>query len=333
MVMGRITAGNSAKLGITGGQAIKITTGAPIPEGADAVLAEEFCHPKDDEIICFNTAEAGRNVLRKGTDIRKGETVISKGEQLSPALIGLMAAAGLNNAPVYESPRVAVIATGDEVVAPGNPLPEGMLYASNMVEICSWLSLYGFSYRSDLVRDRKEDIGSAITRHLPLVDAFITSGGAWGSERDLMIKVLEELHWKGIYHRVRMGPGKAIGFGLLEKKPFFCLPGGPPSNEMAFLQLALPGLLAMKGHHPPFFPIIKAQLSQTVRGDRDWTQFIHARLVKSGDQIRVQPSRQKSRLQSMAKKEGLIIIPEGCEEFSEGEQIDVQMTRPFHYLS
>ena len=244
-----------------------------------------------------------------------------------------MAAAGLKNAPVYKSPRVAVIATGDEVVAPGNPLPEGMLYASNMVEICSWLSLYGFSYRSDLARDRKEDIRSAITSHLPLVDAFITSGGAWGSERDLMIKVLEELHWKGIYHRVRMGPGKAIGFGLLEKKPFFCLPGGPPSNEMAFLQLALPGLLTMRGRLHPFFPMVKAQLSQTVRGDRDWTQFIHARLVKREDRLLVHPWRQKSRLQSMAKKEGLIIIPEGCDGFSEGEQIDVQENRPSYYIS
>ena len=83
---------------------------------------------------------------------------------------------------------------------------------------------------------------------------FLTSGGAWGSEKDLILQVLETLNWTGIYHRVRMGPGKPVGFGLLEGKPFFVLPGGPPSNEMAFLQLALPALLKMKGDAPPRVP-------------------------------------------------------------------------------
>jgi molybdopterin molybdotransferase len=327
-VTGQITAGSSSKLAISNGQAIEITTGAPIPKGADAVLSREFCHKRDDGIYCFNTAGPGRNIFKKGTDIRAGETVASKGEVLSPALIGLLASAGLEKIRVYKSPRVAVIATGDEVVAPGVPLTEGKLYASNMVEVCSWLSLFGLPFRTELVPDSREKIGSTILEHLPHVDALITSGGAWGSERDLIIRVLESLNWQGVYHRVRMGPGKAVGFGLLEKKPFFCLPGGPPSSEMAFLQLALPGLLAMQGYRHPPFPSVAARLTETVRGDEDWTQFVHARIVEGKDAFLVHPAEQESRLQSMARKDALIVIPEGRGELARGELIHIQLLIP-----
>lgn len=327
-VTGQVTAGSSSKLGISKGQAIEITTGAPIPKGADAVLSKEFCHRREDDICCFNTAEPGRNIFRKGGDIGAGETIASKDEVLSPALIGLLASAGLEKIRVYKSPQVAVIATGDEVVAPGVPLKEGKLYASNMVEICSWLSLFGFSFRTELAPDSREEIASRIIELLPHVDAFITSGGAWGSERDLIIRVLESLNWRGVYHRVRMGPGKAVGFGLLEKKPFFCLPGGPPSSEMAFLQLALPGLLAMEGYrHPPFLSVA-ARLTETVRGDGDWTQFVHARIERGKDVIMVHPAKQRSRLQSMARKDALIVIPEGCEALPRGGVIDIQLLIP-----
>jgi len=327
-VTGRMTAGGPSTLATAKGQAIEITTGAPIPEGADAVLSAEFCRRRDDEIHCFNTADPGRNIYRKGADIQAGQSVASKGEMLSPALVGLLASAGLEKVPVYKSARVAVIATGDEVVAPGEPLQVGKLYASNMVEICAWLSLFGLSFRTELVPDRKEEIESAILRHMPHVDAFVTSGGAWGSERDLIIRVLEDLSWQGIYHRVKMGPGKAVGFGLLQKKPFFCLPGGPPSNEMAFLQIALPGLLAMEGYHHPIFPFVAARLTETVRGDKDWTQFVHARIEKGDDVLMVHPAKQESRLQSMARKEALIVIPEGCEALSQGEEIEIQLLIP-----
>jgi molybdopterin molybdotransferase len=328
-IKGHLTAGSSLKMGITRGQAIRVTTGAPIPGGADAVLKEEFCQPRDDEITCFDKAEPGQAILRKGTDIQRGETTALRGEHLSPPLIGLMASAGLAEAPVYRSPHVAVIATGDEVVAPGDPLPEGKLYASNMVEISSWLSMMGLPFLTELVPDRKEDIEAAIIKHLPLVNVFITSGGAWGSERDLIIRVLEGLNWQGVYHRVRMAPGKSVGFGLLEKNPFFCLPGGPSSNEMAFLQLALPGLLAMEGYRHPLFPLVSARLTETVRGHKDWTQFLHAHLVRGEDHLMVRPSRERSRLRSMARKEALIIIPEGCGELAEGEKIDIQLLTPF----
>ena len=328
VLMGHLSAGDILDLQISNGQAVRVTTGAPLPKGADAVLSEEFCEPSADTILAYNTAEEGRNILERGTDIRLNETVAAKGEKLLPALIGLFASAGLDRAPVYRVPKVAVIASGDEVVAPGKPLPDGKLYASNMIEICSWLSFYGLSYITVLVGDNKQEIQSAITSQLSEADAFITSGGAWGSERDLILDVLEDLNWQGVYRRVRVGPGKPVGFGLLEQKPFFILPGGPPSNEMAFLQLALPALMKMKGETSFSFPVVQAQLSDSVAGHKDWTQFIHARLEKGKNKLIVKPAKLKSRLISMARKEALIIIPEGWEEWNAGETIEIQLLNP-----
>ncbi len=111
----------------------------------------------------------------------------------------------------------------------------------------------------------------------------------------------------------------------MEGKPFFCLPGGPPSNEMAFLQLALPALLKMKGDHPFPFPLASARLAASVHGKTEWTDFIHARLEKRQNQLIVHPARLKSTLQSMARKEALIIIPEDREEIAAGEIIDIQL--------
>ena len=324
-VVGTLVAGETSGLKISKGQAVRITTGAPLPDGADAVLSEEFCRRTEDIISAINTAESGRNIQVRGKDIRRKEPVAGKGSKLSPALIGLLAAAGHESAKVYALPRVAVIATGDEIVAPGNPLPEGKLYASNMVEICSWLSLLGLDYKTELVSDRKEDIETAVTKHMPDVDLFITTGGAWGSEKDLILDVVERLNWRGLYHRVRMGPGKPVGFGLLQNKPFFFLPGGPPSNEMAFLQLTIPVLLKMTGGNPVLFPFASARLASAVSGKRTWTDFVHARLENRQDQLWVHPAKLKSGLQSMARKEALIIIPEDCNELTAGETIAIQL--------
>ena len=324
-VQGYLSAGDRRELKIIRGQTVRVTTGAPLPEGADAVLSEEFCRLQTDTISAFNTAEAGRNIHKRARDIRTGEIVAGKNTRLHPALIGLLAAAGLDSTAVFRSPRVAVIATGDEVVPPGNPLQKGQLYASNMVEICAWLAQFGLLYKMELVPDRRQAIEKTIDKHLPDVDVFLTSGGAWGSERDLILDVVESLKWQGIYHRVRMGPGKPVGFGLLEKRPFFCLPGGPPSNEMAFLQLALPALLKMKGDHPLPFPLTSARLAATVHGKKEWTDFVHARLENRQNQLFVHPARLKSTLQSMAQKEALIIIAEEREEIAGGEIIDIQV--------
>jgi molybdopterin molybdotransferase len=327
-LVGSLSAGEMRPVGIRSGEALRVTTGALIREANLSVISEEFCRLDGETIACLNTAEPGRNILQRGTDVRCGDIVAASGARLSPPLLGLIAAAGHAAVQVGQVPRTAVIATGDEVVAPGEPLPPGKLYASNMIEICSWLRLHAIPFETAVIGDRREDIRAAIQGRLDRTDAFITSGGAWGSEKDLILQVAADMGWTGIYHRVRMGPGKPVGFGLLAGRPFFVLPGGPPSNEMAFLQLALPALLKMKGADSRLFPMAAARLADTVTGERGWTEFIHARRETRDGELWVSPARLKSRLKSMAQKEALIIIPEDRDEISAGETIHIQLLRP-----
>lgn len=329
IVSGSVTAGKISENLVLEGETFIVTTGAPLPEGADAVVPEESCKRFNNEVVFQRSVDPGWNVLSRGTDISEGEPVVVGGELLTPPHLGLMAAAGLDDAPVYRSPRVAVLATGDEIVMPGNPLPDGKLYASNMVEICAWLSSYGFTFLMEVIRDNKDEIKAAINRLFNDVDAFVVSGGAWGSDRDMILRVLEDLAWHGVYHKVRMRPGKPVGFGLLKDRPVFCLPGSPPSNELAFLQLALPGLMKMRGEQKAPFPFTKAQLCKPLRGRKEWTQFIHGNImIGESNNLMIDPLIRESRLKAMAKKEAFIIIPEGREELVENEKADIQILRP-----
>lgn len=327
-LVGSLAAGDTAPLRIHRGETVRVTTGARLPEGAEAVLTEEFCRVEGETVSCRNTAGPGRNILWRGIDVRTGEVVAGRGARLGPPLLGLIAAAGRSAVKTFRPPRAAVIATGDEVAALGEPLAEGGLYASNLVEICAWLDSLGITSDTAIVKDRLEEIRTAILACMERADLFLTSGGAWGSEKDLIFKVMETMDWTGVFHRVRMGPGKPVGFGLLAGKPFFVLPGGPPSNEMAFLQLALPAILKMAGAAPRAFPWVEARLTETVTGETGWTEFVHARLERRPAGLCVQPARLKSRLRSMAEKQALIVIPEERNEIPAGELIAVQLLDP-----
>jgi len=259
-----------------------------------------------------------------------GATIVRGGEVLLPGSLGLVAAAGINRARVYRRPRAAIVGVGDEVVAPGERLHSGQLYASNLVTMGAWLASFSISYDTSVVKDNKEDIKQELMNHLPGTDAILTSGGAWGSERDLVVGTLDELGWQEIFHHVRMGPGKGIAFGLWEGKPVFCLPGGPASNEMAFLQLALPGILRMGGDDRHPLQAVFARLTENLRGrHRAWTEFKDATLsCDSEGNYSVKLYRNRSRLQAIASATCLVCIPEGTESLNIGEIVPVQILAP-----
>jgi molybdopterin molybdotransferase len=136
------------------------------------------------------------------------------------------------------------------------------------------------------------------------------------------------LGWKKVYHRIRIGPGKAVGFGLAGKKPVFCLPGGPPSNHIAFLELALPGLQRLAGWAQPGLPVVQAVMAETVEAPRDWTQFVHGRLEHRDGEILFFPTwEESSRLSSMANSNAIATIPEEVLRIPAGRQVIIQQMR------
>lgn len=324
-VCGTSIAGDSTEKKVTSGSAAKIMTGARIPNGADAVIANEFTSEINDWVLCFRDTGQGRNILVQGYDVIKGKPVVSRGEILPPARTGLLAAAGISTLQVYPRPRIGILATGDELVSPGRRLRPGQLYASNLVTLRSWLSHFHMEVEAEIVGDQAQKLSTTVKSMLEHVDVLITSGGAWKSERDLTIRVLEELGGRIIFHRVRIGPGKAAALILLNGKTVFCLPGGPPSNETAFLQIVLPGLFRLAGRCPVVFENRKAILTKRVGGQKDWTQFFYAVAEERDGELFVRPLEKKSRLQCQANANALIKVPEGVEQLEPQQKIQVQI--------
>ncbi len=306
------------------GKAVDVMTGARIPKGADAVLANEYARVEDGWVCCTRDARPGRNILTQGHDVTRNTAMALAGEILTPAKTGLLAAGGIDRVDVMLRPRVGLLGIGDEVVCPGQELGEGQLYASNLVTLKSWLGQFRMPAEMTIVPDDQDLLCETLTRLSEQNDVILTSGGAWMSDRDLTIRSLEALGGEVVFHRIRMGPGKAVALVLLGQTTVFCLPGGPPSNEMAFLQVALPGLLHLSGLKGEPFKRQNACLTESVSGDADWTQFLHGHLFEEGGQCFVTPLKKKSRLQSQAAATALIEIPEGTETIAANERIPVQ---------
>ncbi len=323
---GAMAAGGQLDVPVRPGTTVRVLTGAKIPPGASAVVAEEFVSVDKEAVIFYKDAEPGRNILPRSSDVAAGQMVVARGSLLIPGLAGLLAAAGHNSIPVVRSPCVAVIATGDEVVAPGRPLAQGQLYASNMTTLAGWCRRYGLQTRLRVIKDDADEIFETITHFNDTTDAIVTSGGAWTGDRDLVALILERLGWRQLFHRIRIGPGKAVGFGLLKGKPVFILPGGPPSNLMGFLQIALPGLLKLAGHRHTGLPTIAVKLEHDLTGRfTDWTQFIYGTLQKGDDLPLFRSLRGKSRLQSMAEAQAVAAIAEGKTMLAAGSIINAQL--------
>jgi len=321
-----VSAGDSRETQVVPNTTVRILTGAKLPPGANAVVAEEYTIAEKDSISFFMDAEPGRNILPKGTDVSTGKVVAEKGTVLTPGLVGILAAAGHHHVTVVRSPKVAVISTGNEVVAPGQPLPEGKLYASNMTTLGGWCRRYSMQPFLDVVKDDPEELYRALGKYTDSAHAVVTSGGAWTSDRDLVAQILDRLGWKQVFHRIRIGPGKAVGFGMLNDKPVFILPGGPPSNLMGFLQIALPGLLKLAGDRMTGLPTTNVRLSSELRGRyADWTQFRYGTLEQGSDVPVFHYLKDKSRLRSMAEAQAVVAIPEGETVLPAGSIVEAQL--------
>ena len=323
-LLGTMAAGGETDIQIIPGTTVKVLTGSRIPTGADAVLAEEYAKSGDNEVLVQSFAKP-KNILMRGSDVTMGKCTLRAGQQISPMMAGLLAAAGHSRVHVFRNPVVGIIGTGDEIVEPGKPLSEGQLYASNVMTLAGWCARYKIQTRMAIVKDDRPALLSTLKILANETDVLITSGGAWTGDHDLVAHILEELGWQKVFHRIRMGPGKAVGFGMLANKPVFVLAGGPPSNLMGFLQIALPGLLALSGHVNPGLPRITARLASEISGGEfNWTDFFFGTLEWNDGLPNFYPMIKRSRLYSLAEATAVASIPEGQDSVPVGSTISVQ---------
>lgn len=324
---GLAAAGGARQGNLIPGTTMRVLTGASVPRGADAVVPDEDASPNGEMVEFTASVKAGAFILAKGGDVAGGDAVVRAGDRLTPARAGLLTAAGYRHVRVVRRPRVTVVAIGDEIAEPGSLLTDGKLYASNMVSLGAWCRRYGWPVHAAIAADDHAEIERILTDGAARGDALITSGGAWTGDRDLVVAALQRLGWQEVFLTVRIAPGKGVGFGWLQEKPVFVLPGGPPAAMIGFLQIALPSLLRLGGHKELGLPHIEARLKADLSGrDREWTQIVLGRLTTDDSDLPLfDPLPRRRRLVAMADADALVAIPEGVAKLAAGTVVRVQL--------
>jgi len=309
----RVPAGASPEPLATG-TAARIFTGAPIPQGADAVVMQEVCEPTDGAVRIPARVEEGGNIRRRGEDISAGDVVVAAGTRLLPQHLGLAASVGVARLTVCRRPRVALFSSGDELLLPGQPLSPGKIYNSNVFTATALLQTLGCDVVDlGIVEDTLEATKAALKRGAQEADLVFASGGVSVGEEDHVKPAVEALGSLDMW-KIAIRPGKPVAFGHVDGTPFIGSPGNPVSLFVTFLLFVRPFILRMQGRGDWRLRPMR------VKADFDWPrpdkrrEFHRARLELDEDgvgRVRVHPSRSSGVLSSVTWANGLAVIPEG----------------------
>lgn len=332
-VVQMVSAGEVAGRAVGEGESIQIMTGAPLPDGADAVIPVEMSQrePGSDRVSLQTTGiTPGKNLIRAGTILRSGATILAAGTRLRPAEIALLAEMGRAEIEVTARPRVAILATGDELVSPGEPLAPGQIRNSNAPMLTAQVAQFGGEpVNLGIGRDRLDDLREKVSAGLEN-DFLLLSGGVSAGEKDLVPQVLREAGVTEIFHKVRVKPGKPIWFGVLEKPDeettyVFGLPGNPVSSMLCFELFVRPALRQFLGLSPALPVVVALPLGKAhvARGDRP--TYYPARVGWRNGTPVVEPVDWKgsSDLFAPTRANAWAVFPAGDREYSAGETIEV----------
>jgi molybdopterin molybdotransferase len=305
------------------GEAVAISTGGVVPEGSDAVLPIEYVVTNDNAIETAEVLDVGANVRPRGGDVRGGEVVVARGTLLRAAHVAAAAAAGVASIPCARRPRVAVVATGSELVPPGRELGHGQVYEANGAMLAAALRAAGAEVLSvETAGDDEQVLRSALARGLG-ADALVTSGGVSVGEHDLVRAVERELGVEEIFWRIAMRPGKPLAFGVRDATLVFGLPGNPVSALVGCELFVKPALRALQGLAEPLPVFEPGRLSQSLRRNGERDQFVRALVRREADGIELDPVRgQESHMIARSSlADALIHVPRGNGEVAAGDTV------------
>jgi molybdenum cofactor synthesis domain-containing protein len=331
-IVGDQMAGYVADLRVRSGKAARVTTGAPIPSGADAMVMVEQTEESDGQVnILVDEIHTGANIRPVGQDIEQGQLVLPKGVVLGPPELGLLGTVGKTEVSVHRRPKVAVMSTGDEIVDPHEMPKPGQIRDANRFTLMGVVRQLGLeAIDLGIVRDKKDNLEATIERGLAEADALLTSGGVSMGELDLVKPYLAS---RGTVHfgRVNTKPGKPVTFATVDSKPCFAMPGFPVSALVSFEIFVRPALLKMAGHTRISRPREKAVLAHPVSHTAARTEFQRVILTRraNGSLVASTTGFQGSgRLLSMVGANGLIILPHGQGDFEAGSMVEAVVLGP-----
>ncbi|MGA2309698.1 MAG: gephyrin-like molybdotransferase Glp [Candidatus Bathyarchaeia archaeon] len=331
-VSGTVNIGELPETTVRKGEAAEIVTGAPIPEGADAVVMMEYTSRKGDEVTVFSAAAKNENIMKAGSDIKKGETVLRKGQLLGSREIGVLAALGKAETGVYTVPRIAILSTGPEITEPGRKLPPGKIYDINAYTLCAAvLESGGNPVYLGVVPDGADELHEALVRALACSDMVVTSGGVSVGPKDIMPKTVNALGKPGIIvGGIALKPGKPTTVASVAGKPVFSLPGHPTSALLTFLLFARPLIQAMSGRKNEKPSEVKALASMRMFPAKGRRTFIMVTLKhkKPGGLIAEPvPTALSGAITTLARADGFVEIAEDVQFVDAGEPVTVKLFR------
>jgi len=323
-VGGRVAAGHPLGRAGERGEAVRIFTGAPMPDGMDTVFMEEDCTPDSGDVILPPGLKQGANRRFRGEDVQAGDVVIAAGSRLRPQELGLAASVGRGTLSVYRPLRAAVFSTGDEVRDPSDDAPEGCIFDANRFSVMGLLKDMGCAVTDLGILADDEDgmaeaLGSAARDH----DVLLTSGGVSAGEED-HVKAAVERNGEIHFWRLSIKPGRPIALGRVGGTAFVGLPGNPVAAMVTFMVLARPLLLRLGGAREidaPRYPVIAGFDYKKKTGRREW---VRARLNRDNGRLVAQKYRSGGSgiLTSMVFADGLVELPEERGNVTTGEQVD-----------
>ncbi|MBM4162065.1 MAG: molybdopterin molybdotransferase MoeA [Ignavibacteria bacterium] len=332
-VIGDVRAGEFFDGSLMPGTAVRIMTGAPIPEGADAVVEQELVDARNGAIEISEHFTGGRNIRRKGEEVRKGSVVLKQGTYLSPAAIGVLASHGIGRVKVFRQPRVALLTTGSEVVDVDVPLLPGKIRNSNAYTL--WGLIVDSACKPiDLgkVGDEQSELRSRIAEGLRY-DVLVTTGGISVGKHDLVLQVLKDLGVEIRFWQVSIKPGMPMAFGICDASgshpvPVFALPGNPVSTFVTFLQLVRPALRRLSGEvqlHPPLR--LFARLEHDFPKKDAKRHFVRGivRNDPGGLSVSVTGSQSSGILSSLVAANCLIVILEEQQDLKAGDEVEIEL--------
>lgn len=323
-VTGYVDIGEQPKVAVGKGEAVEIVTGAPIPLGADAAVMVEDTGREDSELHIYSPASANLNVMKAGSDIKKGEVALKKGKVLGSSEIGVLAALGLTTVTVRKYPMIAVLSTGGEVTALGKPLSAGKIYDINSYSLCTAVTESGGKpVFFGAVPEDKAALSKTLHTALASADMVITSGGVSVGPKDYTPQIVDALGKPGlVVYGIAVKPGKPTAVGFVGEKPVFSLPGHPTSALLIYYLLARPLVQQLAGRPVTAMKTVKAVAGARMFSAKGRRTFVMVRLLfDESCRLIAEPveSGLSGAITTLAKADGFVEIPEN-EQFVDADQ-------------
>jgi molybdopterin molybdotransferase len=326
-VTDQVPAGDTRALTVPPGTCVRIMTGALMPAGADAVVPVELTDGGTDQARFSQPVVKGYSIRRRGDDVAEGDALLPAGTRLGPAQIALLAASGHGSVLARAAPRVAVLATGNELSEPGSRLVPGQIWESNSYMLAAAVRQAGGSATRHRAGDDLEKVLALIGELSAQADLLITSGGvSMGGEHDVVKAALSGSGAGTItFRKVAMQPGMPQGFGVVgpDQTPILTLPGNPVSAFVSFWLFGRPALGALQGMAPRPAPARRAELASPVRSPQGRRSFLRGVLTTDGATVTPLTGQGSHQLGALARANALIVVPEEVVSMAAGELADV----------